>query len=165
MRSTAILFLISAGALVNLACTASGSGDGACQRACGNRPIGGGNLKAVAYTDDLSYSCTAGQTGPQQTLYFMVYEDNTAAQEDSSVGAPVKLPERTPKGGIAFTPVVPAGLTLDSTSNDWCTDSCGIAEVKFTVPCGNKVTGSVQVVVPGMTTDAIPKTTVSFNAD
>ncbi len=141
-------------------CTAGGAGDSPCQRACGNRPIGGGNLKGVAYSPSADYKCASGASIGQQSVYFLIYEDNP--KSGGKDGVEVNIPERIPKAGISFTPIVPANVTLDSTSNDWCTDSCGIAEIKFTPTCGSYGSGVIAALVPGMTTDTIPKTTYSM---
>lgn len=158
-NSTAIISLLT---LMIMGCTAGGAGDTPCQRACGNRPIGGGNLKGIAYTDKLEFTCAAGTTLSQQSLYFLIYEDNPKSTSDGKDGVDVNIPERIPKAGISFTPIVPANVTLDSPSSDWCTDSCGIAEIKFTPTCGSYGTTFISPLVPGMTTDTIPKTTYSM---
>ena len=151
-------------------CSAGASSGSPCQRSCGNRPVGGGNLKGFAYTSELKFLCAGGGTLPQQTLHFLIYEDtkeeaannggaggNNAGQESSGA----QLPERLPKGGIAFTPSVPSLVTLDTPSSDWCTDSCGIAEIKITPICANIGEGIIMPIVPGMTSDTLPKTTYS----
>jgi hypothetical protein len=94
-------------------------------------------------------------------LYFLIYEDTKGAEDPADTSA--KVPERLPKAGIAFTPMVPASVTLDSPSSDWCTDSCGIAEIKFTPICGQISESFIAPLVPGMTGGEIPKTT--FNLD
>jgi len=160
-RSISLGFYLSLMTVVIQGCSAAASGSGTCKRACGNRPVGGGNLKGVAYTDSLAFTCSSAQSVPQQTLYFLIYEDNPASANTG--GAEAKLPERMPKPGIAFTPMVPAGVTLDSPESDWCTDTCGIAEIKFTPICGWKVSSFISPLVPGMTTDTIPKTTFSLS--
>lgn len=153
--SISLLFMIATG------CTAGGGGNTPCQRACGNRPIGGGNLKGVAYSPSADYKCPSGASIGQQSVYFLIYEDNP--KSSGKDGVEVNIPERIPKAGISFTPIVPANVTLDSTSNDWCTDSCGIAEIKFTPTCGSYGSGVIAALVPGMTTDTIPKTTYSMS--
>ncbi|MEI6834509.1 MAG: hypothetical protein WCL28_11020 [bacterium] len=142
-------------------CTAGGAGDSPCQRTCGNRPVGGGNLKGVPYTASMKFECSSGTTLAQQKLYFLIYEDTKGEEDPEDTSA--KVPERLPKAGIAFTPMVPASVTLDSSSSDWCTDSCGIAEIKFTPICGQISDSFIAPLVPGMTGDDLPKTT--FNMD
>lgn len=160
MEKSNVMATISLLIMMATGCTAGGAGDTPCQRACGNRPIGGGNLKGVAYTDKLEFTCAAGATLGQQSVYFLIYEDNP--KSDGKDGVEVNIPERLPKAGISFTPIVPANVTLDSTSSDWCTDSCGVAEIKFTPTCGSFGTSFISPLVPGMTTDTIPKTTYSM---
>jgi hypothetical protein len=154
---TAIISLLL---MIATGCTAGGAGNTPCQRACGNRPIGGGNLKGVAYSPSADYKCASGASIGQQSVYFLIYEDNP--KSGGKDGVEVNIPERIPKAGISFTPIVPANVTLDSTSSDWCTDSCGIAEIKFTPTCGSYGSGVIAALVPGMTTDTIPKTTYSM---
>lgn len=136
-------------------CTAGASSDQPCQRTCSNRPVGGGNLGGNAYTPALTLTCDSGQTMPQQTLYFLIYEENKPSGDGAN------LEEKIPKAGIAFTPMVPSGVTLDSPESDWCTDSCGIAEIKFTPICGWTINGTIMPIVPGMVSDTKPQTTYS----
>lgn len=165
--SVGVLFLI---VILNQSCSAGASSGSPCQRSCGNRPVGGGNLKGIAYTPDLKFICGAGGTLPQQTLHFLIYEDNKEQAANNggaggnNAGQPpsgAQIPERLPKAGIAFTPSVPSLVTLDTPTSDWCTDSCGIAEIKFTPICGNTGEGIIMPIVPGMTSDDLPKTTYS----
>lgn len=149
----AILWFIYVSALNG--CTAGSSTDQPCQRTCSNRPVGGGNLAGTAYTPALTITCNQGQTMPQQTLYFLIYEENKASGDGANVQ------EKIPKAGIAFTPSVPSGVTLDSPTSDWCTDSCGIAEIKFTPVCGWKINGAIMPIVPGMVSSTGPQTTYS----
>jgi hypothetical protein len=96
----------------------------------------------------------------QQTLYFLIYEDTKGQEDPNDTSA--KVPERLPKAGIAFTPMVPAAVTLDSSPSDWCTDSCGVAEIKFTPICGQISDSFIAPLVPGMTGDDLPKTTFNL---
>lgn len=162
-RSLMLVFLACIGVGYLTSCTAGASGDSPCQRTCGNRPVGGGNLKGVAYTSELSFQCSSGTNLAQQTLYFLIYEDTGSDQpEGGADDTSAKVPDRIPKAGIAFTPMVPSSVTLDSDSSDWCTDSCGIAEIKFTPICGQISNSFVAPLVPGMTGDELPKTTFSL---
>jgi len=160
-KSLVLVFLGLFGIGYLSGCTAGAAGDTPCQRTCGNRPVGGGKLMGSPYTPSLKFECSSGTTVAQQTLYFLIYEDTKGAEDPADASA--KVPDRLPKAGIAFTPMVPASVTLDSSSSDWCTDSCGIAEIKFTPICGQISDSFIAPLVPGMTGDEIPKTT--FNMD
>lgn len=138
-------------------CTAGASSDQPCQRSCSNRPVGGGKLAGKAYTPSLTIECASGQTMPQQTLYFLIYEENKASGDGANIQ------EKIPKAGIAFTPMLPSGVTLDSPQSDWCTDSCGIAEIKFTPVCGWTINGAIMPIVPGMLSDEFPQTSYTQN--
>ena len=67
-----------------------------------------------------------------------------------------------------MTPVYPGSGTLDTPNSEWCTDSCGIAEVKFTPTCLAQDVG-VGVIVPGMLFDdgatSIPSTQFTVTLD
>lgn len=163
-RSLMVVFLASLGIGYLSGCSAGASSDSPCQRTCGNRPVGGGNLKGVPYTSNLAFECTSGANIGQQTLYFLIYEDTgTGQSEGGGNDSSAKVPERIPKAGIAFTPMVPSSVTLDSPSSDWCTDSCGIAEIKFTPICGQISDSFIAPLVPGMTGSELPKTTFKLS--
>jgi hypothetical protein len=162
-KSIISAFVLIIGILQIHGCSASAGGDTPCQRTCGNRPVGGGNLKGVAYTSDLKFECSAGATLGQQSLYFLIYEDTTSGQQSEEGESGAQVPDRLPKAGIAFTPMVPASVTLDSPSSEWCTDSCGIAEIKFTPICGQISESFIAPLVPGMVGDEIPKTTFNLS--
>lgn len=153
MRSSIfMMFLIAAFALVG--CTASAPDDGVCKRTCGNRPIGGGKIRGLALNPKVTFSkCNPGQVLPQQTFRFLIYDDtskgsSTTTPTDNSTSVPTRIP----KAGISFTPVYPGSGTLDTPTNQWCTDSCGIAELQFTPTCFAQDVG-VGVIVPGMVFD------------
>lgn len=164
-RSLMFFYFSLIGAAYISGCTAGASGDSPCQRACGSRPVGGGNLKGIAYTSNLKFECSSGTTIAQQSLYFLIYEDTKEGSSagEGQDGSSAKVPDRLPKAGIAFTPMVPASVTLDSPSSDWCTDSCGIAEIRFTPNCGQVSDSFIAPLVPGMTGDELPKTTFQLS--
>jgi len=159
MKATVILFLVWYISLMNVSCTAAATDEG-CQRSCGTRPIGGGKLRGLALGGDVTYECSGGGALPQQTYKFFIYEDTSA---DSAAGSTsgstsdtaspgVSVPKRIPKAGIAFTPLIPGGMTIDTPTGDWCTDSCGIATLQFTPTC-TKQNVQIGVLVPGMLYD------------
>jgi hypothetical protein len=143
-----------------------------CKRSCGNRVIGGGYLRALPLSSKLSMKCgNAGASLPQQTFRFLVYEDTTATGSTTTGSSGTSssnaaLPGRIPKGGISFTPVTAGAITIDSEITNWCTDSCGIAEVIFTPTCAEQDV-TVGIIVPGMLYDdgsnTVPATGISIS--
>ena len=160
MKSTVLSCLMLWLSLTNVSCTAAATSEG-CQRSCGNRPIGGGKIRAMALGGDVTYKCTGSGALPQQTYKFFIYEDlSTSSAGGSSTGGTAGsgsavtagLPTRLPKAGIAFTPLIPGGMTIDTPVSDMCTDSCGIATLQFTPSCSPQDV-KIGIVVPGMLYD------------
>jgi hypothetical protein len=145
-----------------LSCTANAPNDGGvCQKSCGSRVIGGGKIRALPLSNKITFkNCTAASTLPEQSFKFLVYEENSVSAGSSSAGnddaakdpATQLIPTRIPKAGIAFTPFAPGFIDLSSEPAEWCTDSCGIAEVKFTPKCFEQDV-QVGILVPGMLFD------------
>jgi hypothetical protein len=164
---TFYLFFLAFLPVIDLAgCTASAQKDGICARTCGSRPVGGGKIRGIPLSEAVSFSkCSEGKELPQQTYVFFIYDDlSTGAAPTASTG---DLPSRIPKAGVAFTPIVPGFNTLDTPSSEWCTDSCGYAEVKFTPTCAQQAI-SIGVLVPGMLYDGattVPSTKFTVTLD
>ena len=164
MRFPACLMVLSLAG-----CTAKAPTDTVCERKCGNRPIGGGNLVGVPLSGDFARTCTpdqktAGASLGNYEFQFLVYEDLTPKGAASSTTATPTVseslekssPKRIPKAGIAFYPIVSGPTVTGGTStpvSEWCTDSCGFASVKASPICdtGDFVVG---IIVPGITGEA-----------
>lgn len=150
-------------------CSANAPKDSTCERKCGSRPISGGKLRAIPLTNPVAIECSLRLDGSGNIIpttvgtfeySFLLFNDysTTGAATPStapSVGAPT--PERVPIGGVAFTPSI-IGLTSagaetkgsDTPTDQWCTDSCGIATLTVTPICA-KQDMSVGIIVPGIT--------------
>ncbi|MCX6124607.1 MAG: hypothetical protein NTV34_07630 [Proteobacteria bacterium] len=164
-------FLSDMVVLILVGCTANAPTDGVCERKCGNRKIGGGNLVGVPLSGDFSKECSTVDQAANNSIgnyefQFLVYEDLTqkgASSATASSSAPTvsdtlekSSPKRIPKGGIAFYPLVSGATASGGTStpeSEWCTDSCGFASVKAAPICspGDFMVG---IVVPGITGEA-----------
>jgi hypothetical protein len=132
-----------------IGCTATASKDGGiCKRTCGDRPVGGGNIKITNVSSDLSYKCgQAGQIIGHPTFTFFVYEDTSSTSSTASPGVASAVPKAIPKAGIAYKPLTP-GYTTETDSSQWCTDSCGFAEITIPVVCADQSL-KINIVVPG----------------
>jgi hypothetical protein len=145
-----------------IACTANAPQEGICVRSCANRPIGGGNVRAIALSEAVTFkNCTKGNELDKVTYRFFVYEDMSGVGSSSGSGGSsgssgasndAKFPSRIGKAGVAITPMVNGYNRLDTPSKDWCTDSCGYAEVAFYPTCAEQDI-SIGIIVPGMIYD------------
>jgi hypothetical protein len=144
--------------LLVVACTANAPANGVCKKSCGSRPIGGGNIKVLPLSKDLTISnCKAGVTLPSQIFRYFVYQDMSQANSGSktdgkSESGSLATANRLPAAGIAFTPQIQGYLTVTTDSSEWCTDSCGVAEVEFSATC-NEQDVQIGLLVPGMLYD------------
>ena len=144
------VYIAGAGFLlaVHFGCTAKVEADGGCKRSCSSRTIGGGKIRGLALTRDLTIGpCTPGSALGTFTGSFLVYDDTSTA-----VPSAADIPPRIPQAGIAFTPNIPFGATLVTPENEWCTDSCGVADVTFKATCVAQ-TSAIGIYVPGMLYD------------
>lgn len=171
MRLVKIWSIISL-ALLIFGCAANAPEGGICERNCGARPIGGGNLIVQKVGGaELKYSgCPAGAstTTPIDTVEFnfLVLEDKSdqkpggdgAAPADGATDSEVVSgrASKIPKAGIAFRPMI-FGRVIDddeknagtaTSSSEWCTDSCGYARVVVQPVC-IKQKMNVDIAVPG----------------
>jgi hypothetical protein len=157
--------------LMTSGCTANAPADGVCQKTCGSRPIGGGKIGVVPISSGVSFkNCKAGETLPTQTYRYLVYHDTSSGSgsgsttgstsgstSGSTAGAgasadPNLIASRIPIPGIAFTPEANGFLNVTSDSSQWCTDSCGVAEVSFSPTCFEQ-DANIGILVPGMLYD------------
>lgn len=160
------------------ACAANAPQDGVCVRSCGSRPVGGGNVKGVALNDPVKFSkCQLGEKLPQVTYRFFVYEDLSASNSggssssssssgssssgSASSGTNAQFPKRIGKAGVSITPLAD-GNDVDTPKKDWCTDSCGFAEVSFTPTCFEQDV-SVGIIAPGMIFDGEGPPKIKFS--
>ena len=143
-----VLWLIS---LCVTGCAASANSDGSCKRTCGNRPIGGGNLKVYAQSSPETWKCAAGAILPTRTFKFLVVEETSSAAS-TTYDSTKDIPKTIPVAGIAFTAEgLPYG-TFNTPSSELCTDSCGYAAVTFTPECVTQDV-MVSIIVPGSGAD------------
>jgi hypothetical protein len=78
----------------------------------------------------------------------------------------VQTAKRLPAAGIAFTPQVQGYLEVTSDSSEWCTDTCGVAEVQFSPTCYEQDV-QIGILVPGMLYDdnTVPATKFSVTLE
>lgn len=142
------------------ACSANAPTNAPCERKCGQRTIGGGNLAGVPVSPDVSITCLTPTTVlPAMEFEFLIYEvvpPATPAKEGSvQESLDKKTAKRLPKANISFHPLITgfasggAQNTL-TPSSDWCTDSCGFAKLVVQPTCNPQDMG-VSIAVPGMT--------------
>jgi hypothetical protein len=171
MKLAKIILVSSLAGLV-AGCAANAPENGICQRQCGARPIGGGNLIVQKVGGaELKYSgCPAGASTTTEVdtveFNFLVLEDksdqkpggdsgasgDTATDDEVVSGRASKIP----KAGIAFRPMI-FGRVIDkdednagtaTAASEWCTDSCGYARVVVRPVC-MKQTMNIDIAVPG----------------
>ena len=136
-----------------LGCAANGNSDGSCKRTCGSRPIGGGRLRIFAASAVETWKCSGDAVLPQRAYKFKVVEA-TSSESKKDFDPTKDIPKTVPVAGIDFAPEgVPEG-TIETTSSELCTDSCGFATIKFTPTCMTQDV-AVSISVPGADYDEI----------
>jgi hypothetical protein len=141
-------------------CAAKVKSDGACSR-ISSCSIGGGKLRGspISNSSGLALTCSAGAVMDPFEFEFLIYEDTKV--EPASSG---NVPPRIPQAGISFTPQIPYGATLLTPASEWCTDSCGIAKIKFDSKCAEQKS-FVSVYAKGMILDEPNGASVSFTME
>lgn len=174
MKTMYLSYLLGLVAIGLQSCTANAPQDGFCVRSCGSRPIGGGKIKGVALDEKgvVFENCQVGSELPQLTYRFYIYEDlsdsnaggtsNSESSGESTGGTNAQFPNRMGKAGISITPLVGGYNRIDTPTKDWCTDSCGYAEIAFTPTCFEQET-NVGLVAPGMMFEGEGPPSTPFN--
>ena len=163
--------------ILQSSCSATAAKDQPCERKCGARTIPGGKLRVIPLSNNVSIECrppydSAGNFDWTKNLgsfefSFLLFEDRsttngagTTASTQTNLSAASQTPDRVPIGNAAFYPSIvgltaaghanPSSKNTDTTSDQWCTDSCGIATLTVTPVC-LKQEMAVGIIVPGVT--------------
>lgn len=159
--------------LLQSSCNANASKDQPCERKCGSRAVSGGKLRVIPLSNNFGFECTPvkDSTGWPQSLptlefSFLVFEDRgkgagaASSTNQTNLAAASQTPDRVPIGNAAIYPSIlgftaaghtnPSSKGTDTPSDQWCTDSCGIATLQVTPVC-TKQDMTIGIIVPGVT--------------
>ena len=133
-------------------CSADTAALNQCQIDCSKAKIPGPELIVKRlFADTATWTCPKGYVGPVPNPTLITFSFYYPPKADADPLATNAAKKSTPVGGVKFTPVIVGSLAATKTnpeflgnnqysgvstpSSEWCSDSCGIAQLQVFAQC------------------------------